>query len=374
MNMTATKSSTIRLPRLTTIGSVHQPVAEFLEGLPLSPTDDPLAPLDCYLIHLAIEFSPRRVGVVDLACESTWGAGSVVCLSNDRVSRVFSRAGSWQVKPGKRLDQMIADFADEAELPGASAFASTDAGDEEFWTLVETSLRGRDFPIVLLPSSAFAEPGEDVLTPLFQAAPDAVVLVVGNGRVGDDPATRRLVAAVHDASDLRCWFLREHSPSLVTSGLVVVASRSNRSAGDIVQRIESTFTTNYDFLTLVRDSCLYALERGVRGELDPKHVGPKLLDSVFRDDDPASPIIDSELRRETARETIQRLQSQVKRLEVQVVQEENRPLAQSFVRRSARRVVHFGRRHRHVFAPNGSMRERVARSMVQMGRGAFRAG
>ena len=93
----------------------------------------------------------------------------------------------------------------------------------------------------------------------------------------------------------------------------------------------------------------------------------------LRDDDPSSHIVDSALRREVVRESIQRLQSQIQRLELKVVQEENRPLAQSFFRRSARKVVHFGRQHRQIFAPNGSIRERVARSMVQMGRGAFRS-
>lgn len=372
MTMTATKSSTKRLPRLMTIGSVYQTVLEFLDGLPQRPTEEPLSPLDCYLIHLAIEFSPRRVAVVDLACEATWGAGAVVCLSNTRVSRVTSRAGGWQVSPGKRLYQLIADYAADSELPGGVGFQSIDDDDEGFWSTFTASLRGRDDLIVLMPASAFGEPGDDVLSPIFEAAPGAVVLIVGNGRIGEDPSTRRLIAALHGSPDLNGWFLREHSPSLASSGLVVVAGRTNRSAVDLVQRIETTFTTNYDFLTLVRDSCLYALERGIQGELDPHHVGPKLLDSVLRDDDPGSPIINSELRREIARETIQRLQSKVKRLEVQVVQEENRPLAQSFMRRSARRVVHFGRRHRQIFAPTGSMRERMARSMIQMGRGTFR--
>jgi hypothetical protein len=372
MTMTATKSSTKRFPRLMTIGSVYQPVFEFLDGLPQRPVEDPLSPLDCYLIHLAIEFVPRRVAVVDLACESTWGSGAVVCLSNPRVGRVSSRAGGWQVSPGKRLDQLIADYAADAELPGAAAFTSIDADDERFWNTSAASLWGRDDLIVLLPSSAFEGPGDDVLPPIFEAAPEAVVLIVGNGRIGEDSAARRLVAALHGSSNLNGWFLREHSPSLASSGLVVVADKGNHTAAEIVQRIESTFTTNYDFLTIVRDSCLYALERGIQGELDPNYVGPRLLDSLLRDDDPGSPIIDSELRRDVARETIQRLQGRIRRLEAQVVQEENRPLAHSFMRRSARRVVHFGRRHRQVFAPTGSIRERMARSMIQMGRSTFR--
>jgi len=360
MTMTATKPSTNRFPRLMTIGSVYQPVSDYLDGLPQRPITDPLAPLDCYLIHLAIEFSPRRVVAVDLACEATWGAGAVVCLSNPHVSRVSARAGAWPVSPGRRLDQLIAEFAADAELPAAGAFTPIAVDEEDCWKTLATSLGGRDFPIVLLPSSAFSEPGDDVLSPLFDALPEAVVLVVGNGRIGDDRATRGLVGELHAAPNLDCWFLREHAPALISSGVVVVAAGTNRAAAEIVQRIETTFTTNYDFLTLVRDSCLYALERGIRGELDARH------------DDPASRIVDSALRREVVRESIQRLQNQIQRLELRVVQEENRPLAQSFLRRSARKVVHFGRQHRQVFAPNGSVRERMARSMLNMGRGAFR--
>lgn len=194
MTMTATKASTNRLPRLMTIGSVYQPVLEFLDGMPQRPIVDPLPPLDCYLIHLAIEFSRRRVAVMDFACESTWGAGAVVCLSNPRVGRVSSRTGGWQVSPGRRLDQLITDFATDAELPAAAAFTSIDADDESVWNTFAASLRGRDDPIVLLPSSAFSDPGDDVLSPIFDAVPEAVVLIVGNGRIGEDPATRRMIA------------------------------------------------------------------------------------------------------------------------------------------------------------------------------------
>lgn len=366
-------STTHRFPRLMTIGSVYQPVAEYLDGLPRRPVEAPLNPLDCYLIHLAIEFCPGRAAAFDLACESTCGASTVATLSNTKVRGTSSRSGAWPVSPGRRLDEFIREFACDAKLPGAGTFAQLPVEDDDFWTSLAAQAGGRDTPLVLLPSSVFGEPGENPLAPLFEALPNAVALVLGAGRISESPATRRLIGAVHAAPGLRAWLLREHAHALASSSVVVVAGGSNRAAAAIVERIEAAFTTNYDFLALVRDSCLLALERGVRGEIDFRQPGPKLLDLKAAADDPSTPMLDSVLRREVARESIHRLQGEVRRLELRLLQEENRPLAQSFLRRSARKVVHFGRRHRHIFAPKGSTRERIARSMLQMGRGALRA-
>jgi hypothetical protein len=366
-----TKLSANRFPRLMTIGSVHRPVSDYLDGLPERPADEPLSPLDCYLIHLAVEFSPRRAAVLDLACEATWGASSVVCLANPRVARVSAQGGDLPIAPETRLDELISDFAAEAELPGADGFSTIRADAANVWSELVRSRVGRDFPIVLLPSSAFDESVVDILGPIFEALPEAVVLVLGNGRIGEDRSAQRLVGSLCASPGLSLWFLREHASALTSSGTAVVALRGNRFAQEIVGRIEKTFSTNYDFLTLVRQSCMYALEKGVRGELDARRVGPSLIDTAAQADDPTSLIVESTLRREVVRETIQRLQDEVRRLELRLVQEENRPLTQSLLRRSARKVVHFGRRHRQIFAPKGSLRERMARSMLQMGRGAM---
>jgi hypothetical protein len=85
----------------------------------------------------------------------------------------------------------------------------------------------------------------------LDARPDALVMVLGLGRVGECPAIASLLSLSAPGSDKQFRLLRELSEVLMGSRLGLVARRAHPDAATIVERLEQYYTGNYRYLDLL---------------------------------------------------------------------------------------------------------------------------
>ena len=82
--------------------------------------------------------------------------------------------------------------------------------------------------------------------------PDALVLLLGLGRVGECPAVESAIRLCSADSGRRLWLLRELGEVLAASGLGMVARHDHPHVADILLRIQNLYTGNYRFLDLLK--------------------------------------------------------------------------------------------------------------------------
>ena len=220
-----------------------------------------LSPLDLYLLHLILEFCPRRVVVLDLACGSKMGTTSVVCLSNRRVYRVFAdleSAGSLAKK--SRLLSLLRQISRDPRALSAGELVLLEPS-ELAWQTIRAESTAIELPVFLITLRREDRPGSPPRAAILEEHPSALVVVLSLGKFGECGTAQTLARTCHSGSMYRLALLRECGGALFSSGLALVSRRSDLVAPEIVSRIEQLFTTNYDFLRLVNDSCTHAIER-----------------------------------------------------------------------------------------------------------------
>ncbi len=183
------------------------------------------------------------------------------------------------------------------------------------------------------------------------------------GKAGECEAARRLVVACHERSPYRLRLLREAAAPLLESRLALVARRDCPFAEPLVRRIEQLFTTNHDFLTLLRDSCMYAVDRGIVERLDREIED--LRSRVERQDWEAEGV---RARAEQLLGEVDRRDRLIEGLRLQIERECARPILKALVLQCGRRALSFGRRHRALLAPRESRREKMIRSVMRFQR------
>lgn len=346
------------LPRILTIDRAHEPVAEYVAACPWT-ADGPPPPsaLDVYLIHLLVEFAGRPATALDLAARSTSGASTVALLANDRVRAVLVEEGRWPFPPaGERLHEAVRRFVESRE-PERAAALQVVTGSEDSLDRLAGAAAPRDAAIAILPASEFRGEGAPAASAFLRRFPDGIVVVLGLGRAGADAAVEGLLRTAREEDGLEVRFLRDASPSLFEATAAILAR--GETAADRSRRIADLFTTNYDFLTILRDSCLYAIERGAKSA-DKDAAGRIAAESPARYASKAD-LADATHANRALREENERLAHELQE-------------ARSWVRKGnpllipVRKAVAFGKRHRRWIAPAGSMRERVARRAIHMGR------
>ena len=82
--------------------------------------------------------------------------------------------------------------------------------------------------------------------------PDALVLVLGLGRAGQCPAIASLLRICAPASGRRFRLMRELGEVLAASRLGAVARHDHPFLGDVLLRIEQSYTSNNGILDLLR--------------------------------------------------------------------------------------------------------------------------
>jgi hypothetical protein len=245
-------------PKVPSILTIYRPVEEYWGSF--RPVNDHgpdpglvLDPFDALLIHLVLELAPGFPILVDLAAESTAGASSVIGLTHPHVRRVVAvaRGGSLAADravsalrgyvrgrtPGLApldvfpLEEMVASLADQAQV------------------VILADARGGD-----------AADLADNIRPWLDELPDALVLLLGLGRVGECPAIELLLRACPHDSGRQFRLFRELGEVLAVSQLGMVARHDHAHAGEILQRLQLLYDGNFHFLDLLKSANLAAMQ------------------------------------------------------------------------------------------------------------------
>jgi hypothetical protein len=234
---------------LPSISTVYGPVEEYwgasrLADLPAEDPREALDPLDAFLVHRLLELVPGHPVLIDAALATTGGASSLIGMHNPRVRGVWAvvdpeslpsrRAlATLQANAGTRCPGVAPlEFVERAELTGGLA--------DQSGAVILADARAGD------PAYLAAEIGR-----WLDVRPDALVLVLGIGDVGDCPAVAALMTLCSPASGYRLRLMRELSEVLMSSRLGVVARRDHTGLARALERLEQFYTGNYRYLDLL---------------------------------------------------------------------------------------------------------------------------
>jgi hypothetical protein len=341
----------LQVSGVSTIDTVYRAVEKFRDRL--EPTIDgapPLSPLDAFLLNLIVEFSPQPAFVADLACDATSGSSVVVCLANPRAPRVASATSDVPRRLGGAglrviLDEFTAEHfgphSHHVHLPMDSFGAA--------WDVIRTDLSPHQALLVIVDSADLGRSAGCRLDDIFGRFPNGLIVAVNVGKAGECESAQRLVGECRNDSPYRLWLMPEVSSSIPNSRLALIARRDHPSADSLIRRIDHCFTTNFDLLDLVRDSCNYAVEKGIADRLDQEI--DRLQEALRRSG-------------EELDQTRREIESLRERLHVEMV----RPVSKAMMIQSARRLLTFGRTNRRFLAPANSRREWTLRALMRFQR------
>ncbi len=239
-------------PQRPSILGIYRPIEEYWSsfGLAKSFGPDPermLDPFDALLMHLVLDMAPNRPVLVDLAAEATGGASSVVGLTHPHVRRVVAVTGAeGESANSGRVVSVLREFSRSP----ASKLAPLDVVPADDLPALLPDLP-QAVILVHLGGGGPAGLAESIRLWLYEQ-PDALVLLLGMGRVGECPALESLIRLCAMDSGRRLWLLRELGEVLAASQLGVVARHDHPHVADILVRIQNLYTGNYKFLDLLR--------------------------------------------------------------------------------------------------------------------------
>jgi SAM-dependent methyltransferase len=242
------------LPSLLT---VYGPIEEFWEsslpavGLGPEPSEA-LCPLDAFLIHRLLELVPGRPLLIDTALARTGGASSLIGLAHPQVRRVWVVTEPGSLGSKQALSALRGYMRDR------------DCGRTPLEVVARPELPSRlaDQPGVMILTDARVGDVASLAKEIghwLDEQPDALVLVLGLGRVGDCPAIASLLSLCAPESGKRLWLLRELSEVLMASHLGLVARHDHSHVADVLLRLQQFYTGNYCYLDLLRQVNLAAL-------------------------------------------------------------------------------------------------------------------
>jgi hypothetical protein len=401
------------LSRIATIDEIHRPYETFLErsgGSGSAAVD--FSPLDAYLLRLLVEFCPVPVTVVDVACLATRCCSTFICLRNKNVAKVIASVDTSR-SPGETSTAI--DLLGAMAEPGKHRTVPEFVVDVSARPWERHSLRIGLHPALSLflidPRTVSTSGLIETLQSIFSAAPRSLVLVVTVGRVGECETVTSLSQACHGSSPLKLWLLRDLSGALLESRLALVAPRELSSVPAMILRLEELFATNFDFLQLLHGCSMYAIEQGLSSRWEEEIQKLKSQAEQLRShteqlnsqaeqlkshteqlksqcEQLRSHAADSErehvrLQAQLESFLLEKVESeayylnrmsnheaQIERLQGLLHRECTRPVGKAIALQSGRRMVRFVRRHRALFAPAGSFRERVARRLMRTQRTA----
>ncbi len=242
---------------LPSIVTVYRPIEEYWEssrpaGGPGPEPSEALDPFDAFLVHRLLDLVPRPPILVDAALVPTHGASSLIGLGHPRVRAVWAVTDPGS-PPARRVLAAVRGHVrarghDLAPLK-AKAHSELPAGlAEQPGATILTHARAGD-------GASLAEQVDHWL----DAQPEALVLVLGLGRVGDCPAIASLVSHCTPESGKRLRLLRELSEVLMASRLGLIARHDHPHVEDMLLRLQQCYTGNYRYLDLLREVNLAAL-------------------------------------------------------------------------------------------------------------------
>lgn len=245
--------------QLPTIHGVYQPVEAYGErhAHGIDP-EDLLPPLDAFLIHLMLNFLPARPTVVDLAADSTRGLTTVLGLTHPRVRKVLM--GEDEGTDGYRsaLEQFVAEY--EPALDAVLEPLPIRTGAREWQSIGSVRDKRSGHVFFLRAGDQAIEPLASTMRECLAVDPNGLVLILNLGQVGECEAVRTLLDVCGSDNGPRLWLLRELADGLRSSRLGLIASRENRMAEEVLKRLRRMYTSNFDFLHLVKKACLDAIK------------------------------------------------------------------------------------------------------------------
>ena len=235
---------------LPSIVTVYRPIEEFWEssgaasGLGPEPSAA-LDPFDAFLVHRLLELAPGRPLLVDTAMARTGGASSLVGLAHRHVRAVWAVTEPGSLSARRALSALRGHLRSRGlGLAPLEAVARPELAvglADQPGTIILTDARGGEV------ASLAEEIGH-----WLEARPDALVLVLGLGQVGDCPAIASLVSLCTPESGKRFRLLRELSEVLMASHLGLVARHDHPHVANILWRLQQCYTGNYRYLDLLR--------------------------------------------------------------------------------------------------------------------------
>jgi hypothetical protein len=244
-------NSTIEAKRrpLPSISTVYRPIEEYWgssrpAGLPDAEPAEALDPLDAFLVHRLLELVPGRPVLVDAAIARTGGASSLIGMQHPRVRAVWAVLDPESL-PSRRA---LATLEDHAGSRGSGPVPLKIVARPE----LPESLAGQPDAVILADAREgdAASLAEDIGRWLDER-PDALVLVLGIGPVGDCAAVASLLSLCSPGSGKQLRLLREVSEVLMASRLGVVARRDHPYIAGALLRLEQLYTGNYRYLDLL---------------------------------------------------------------------------------------------------------------------------
>ena len=348
-------------PTLPTIRSTREAVEaywdEFAPTAPVGPggdLDHALDPLDGFLVHLLLDFLPRGVVVVDLAAGDSRGATTTAALNHPSPRRVIAAAGRDDVSA-----DVAAALGEYARHRGAAPRLDFLASPH-----LPADLAARN-GLVILADARSGDPAElaGSVARWLDARPDAVVVVLGVGPVGEAGVLDELLLACRAGSGRRLWLARELAEALVGSRLAVVARQGHPHADNALVRVAHAFTGNVRYLDLLWD-VNHAAIRNARVDVEALAAHPS--------GEPVTAEINRHKEHaDAARKEAERLRAALKTAQAERERAVNELLAAVAVRddelgalRSSTvyRLVMRAKRFRQWLAPDGSVRHRAVRT------------
>ena len=237
-------------PKFPSILTVYRPIADYWASI--GPERDQgqdverlLDPFDALLIHLVLDLTPGSPVLVDLAAGTTAGASSVIGLTHPQVRRVVAvtRPGSLVVDRavsalrgfvrGRATGFAPLDVLPIAEMPAGLS--------DRARIVILADVRGGD--VAELAAS---------LRLWLDEMPDALVLLLGLGKVGECPGIEAMLELCPGDSGRRFRLFRELGEILAASHLGILVRDDHPHADEILLRLRLLYDGNFRFLDLLR--------------------------------------------------------------------------------------------------------------------------
>lgn len=254
------KTVETKLAAQNTLFDTYAPVERYLQELQSRSGQQPAPPVpllaeDAYLMHAFVGSHPQFHAVFDLAAGTTWGATTVLWASQERRCRVYTPELGPENDP-MSWTGLLRETLEDSECASRLEFVSSGLGLTEL--LGRCREKHRPGLVVIAPAEDDAESPSATLRAVFSAHPKALVLLLGLGRIGEDPRLGALLEWAR-TNESRLAAFRELSPFLAGSRLAVVFPRHDIETPETLKRLQRLFTGNFDFLTLAQQ--VYTLSR-----------------------------------------------------------------------------------------------------------------
>jgi hypothetical protein len=215
--------------------------------------EEVLDPFTASLIHEVLGLVPDRPLLVDLATGATGGATSLIGLNHPHVQRVVAISDENSPETRRVLSALDA-YLRSGPSPSASlnvlpAGQMPGALSRESWVVILVDMRHGDIGKL-----------EQDIRLWLRERPDALVLVLGVGRLGESGVMECLLGLCGAGSGRRFWSMSDCGEVFAASDLGIVTRDDHPWAHEIIAGLRQRYTGAFPFLELLRSVNQSALE------------------------------------------------------------------------------------------------------------------